>query len=123
MNSQTKVCQNCKKNFIINPDDLLFYERMKVPVPTFCSQCRFARRLAWRNERSLYKRTCDLCKKDMISMYKANTTFPVYCHECWWSDKWDSIEYGKDYDFSKSFFDCCIDLEIASSSIEALRMV
>jgi len=100
-----KICQNCKNRFIIESDDFSFYEKMKIPIPTFCSKCRLARRLAWRNERTLYHRNCDLCKNSMISMYKTNTLFPVYCHECWWSDKWSPLDYGKDYDFSKSFFE------------------
>lgn len=100
-----KTCQNCKNSFTIESDDISFYNKIKVPSPTFCWKCRFARRLAWRNERSLYKRTCDLCKENIISMYKPNTIFPVYCHDCWWGDKWDATEYGKDYDFSKSFFE------------------
>ena len=105
MNSETKICQNCKKDFIIEPDDFAFYEKIKVPAPTWCWKCRFPRRLVWRNERSLYKRTCNLCNKGMISMFKPEIPFPVYCHECWWSDKWDSLKYGRDYDFSKSFFE------------------
>jgi hypothetical protein len=105
MESEAKNCQNCKKDFTIESEDFNFYEKMKIPPPTFCWECRFARRLAWRNERSLYKRTCDLCKKNIISMYKTNTVFPVYCHDCWWGDEWDATEYGKDYDYSKSFFE------------------
>jgi len=105
MNSETRQCQNCKKDFIIEPDDFLFYEKIKVPPPTFCPECRFSRRLVWRNERSLYKRKCDLCGKDIISMHKPDAVFPVYCHECWWSDKWNPLDYGIDYDFSKSFFE------------------
>jgi hypothetical protein len=107
-----QTCQNCKSDFTIESDDLSFYEKMKVPSPTFCSKCRFARRLAWRNERSLYKRPCDLCNKNIISMYKANTPFPVYCHDCWWGDNWDPTEYGKDYDFPKSFFEQFKSLQI-----------
>ena len=90
---------------MIESEDFDFYEKMKVPSPTWCWRCRFPRRLAWRNERSLYKRTCSLCNKSMISMFKPEAPFPVYCHECWWSDKWDSSKYGRDYDFSKSFFE------------------
>ena len=105
MNSETCNCQNCKNEFIIEPEDFDFYEKMKVPAPTWCWKCRFPRRLAWRNERSLYKRTCNLCNKSMISMFKPEVPFPVYCHECWWSDKWDSLKYGKEYDFSKNFFE------------------
>jgi hypothetical protein len=29
----------------------------------------------------------------------------VYCHECWWSDKWDAIKYGQKFDFNRPFFD------------------
>ena len=104
MESKTKQCQNCKKDFVIEPDDFDFYEKMEVPAPTWCWKCRFPRRLAWRNERFLYKRTCSLCNKSIISMFKSEAPFPVYCHECWWSDKWDSLKYGRDYNFSKNFF-------------------
>ena len=36
--SETKTCQNCKNDFIIEPDDFSFYEKMKVPAPTFCPE-------------------------------------------------------------------------------------
>ena len=100
-----KVCQNCKKEFNIEQEDLNFYEKIRVPSPTFCPECRLARKLVWRNERSLYKRICDLCKKNIISMYKPDTIFPVYCHDCWWSDKWNPLDYGLDYDFNTPFFE------------------
>lgn len=63
------------------------------------------RRLAYRNERTLYKRICDLCQKDTISIYPAKTPFPVYCHKCWWGDGWDPKDYGQDYDKSKPFLE------------------
>ncbi|MEK7113499.1 MAG: hypothetical protein AAB873_01590 [Patescibacteria group bacterium] len=103
--SEKKNCQNCKNDFVIEPEDFSFYEKMQVPPPTFCPQCRLVRRLIWRNERSLYKRACDMCKKKIISMYDDNKViFPVYCKECWKSDAWDPISYGREYDFSRSFF-------------------
>jgi len=105
MQQETKQCQNCKQQFVIEPQDFAFYQKMQVPPPTFCPECRLQRRLAWRNERTLYARTCDLCKKQIIGMYPAQAPFPVYCNECWWSDKWNSLDFGKDYDFSKPFFE------------------
>ena len=104
-NQETRNCQNCKKDFVVEPDDFDFYEKMKVPAPTWCWKCRFPRRLAWRNERSLYKRNCSLCNKSIISMFKPEVPFPVYCHECWWGDSWDSLKFGREYDFSKNFFE------------------
>ncbi len=103
--AETKTCQSCKQPFVIEPDDFAFYEKIQVPPPTWCPECRLMRRLTWRNERALYKRTCDLCKGDIIAMYPANTTFPVYCRDCWYSDKWDATTYGRAYDFSRPFFE------------------
>ena len=100
---ETKKCQNCKKDFIIEPDDFSFYEKIKVPPPTFCPECRLQRRLAWMPSLTLFKRDCDLCGENGLSMYEPNVPFKVYCHKCWWSDKWDPKSYGKDVDFSKPF--------------------
>ena len=105
MNQKTKTCQNCKKDFVIEPDDFAFYEKMKVPAPTFCPECRSQRRMAFYNVFKLYKRKCDLCQEEMIMIYPEDSPYKVYCTKCWWSDKWDPFSYGRDYDFSRSFFD------------------
>jgi hypothetical protein len=104
---ETRNCQKCKKNFIIEPDDFLFYEKIKVPPPTFCPECRMIRRLLWRNERSLYKRSCvtESGEKVLISNYGSNVPFPVYEEGYWWGDTWDPMIYGQDFNFSKSFFE------------------
>lgn len=103
-NQESKVCQNCKSDFLIEPEDFAFYEKIKVPPPTFCPECRLRRRMTWRNERSLYKRQCPLCKKDFITIYTKESDLNVYCHDCWWSDKWDGTDFGTSYDFNKNFF-------------------
>ena len=102
--SQNVVCQNCKGNFIIEPDDFSFYEKIKVSPPTFCPDCRFQRRLLFRNNRVFYRRECALCKKQIISLYHKDRPFTVYCYDCWFSDKWNVMSYGRKYDFSIPFF-------------------
>jgi len=105
MPDEIKTCQNCKKDFTIEPDDFAFYEKMKVPAPTFCPDCRFQRRMARRNERVLTARQCDGTKDRIISCYDESVPFPVYKREFWYSDKWDPLQYARDYDFSKPFFE------------------
>ena len=105
MNSETKNCQNCKKDFTIESDDFGFYEKIKVPPPTFCPDCRQQRRMAWRNDRSFYNRNCDLCGKSIVSLYHKEKPYTVYCNKCWWSDKWDPKSYAQDFDFSRPFFE------------------
>ncbi|MEK7512708.1 MAG: hypothetical protein AAB601_00735, partial [Patescibacteria group bacterium] len=108
--AQTKKCQNCHQSFTIAPDDFLFYERLAVPPPTWCPRCRLQRRLGFKNERTLYKRTCDLCKRDVIAIFPAEAPFPVYCPECWFSDKWDALDYGQVYDPQRGFFEQFVEL-------------
>lgn len=105
MNSEAKICQNCKVSFEIDASDFAFYEKIKVPAPTFCPKCRLQRRLAFFNLTTLYKRKCDLCGEEKISMYPPDAPYKVYCPTCWWSDNWDPFEYGRDYDFSRPFFE------------------
>src|SRR3989344_828807 len=105
MGPETKNCQNCKQKFVIEPDDFAFYEKIKVPPPTWCPECRLQRRLAFRNERALYRRKCDLTGESVVSLYPEGTPFPVYSQKAWWGDSWDALGYGRDYDFSKSFFE------------------
>ncbi len=104
MATETRTCQSCKGAFVIEPEDFAFYERLRVPPPTFCPECRLQRRLAFMNISNLYHRACDLCGKDMISVYDADSPYKVYCQTCWWSDRWDPLDYGRDYDFSRPFF-------------------
>lgn len=105
MTRETKICQNCKQEFTIEPEDFLFYQKIEVPAPTFCPDCRLQRRLSLANIFHLYKRICDLCKKASISRYSPEKPYIVYCPKCWWSDKWDALSYGRDYDFSRPFFE------------------
>ena len=104
MNSETKTCQNCQADFPIEPEDFQFYERIKVPPPTFCPECRMQRRMLWRNERSLYKRDCGLCGQSTLSMFAPEKDLTTYCRDCWYGDSWDMLVSGRDYDFGRNFF-------------------
>lgn len=102
--SVSATCQNCKKDFEIYPDDVSFYERMAVPLPTFCHLCRAQRRFTFRNERALYKVKSGFSGKEILSMFSPTSGINVYENEIWQGDDWDPMTYGVDYDFSKPFF-------------------
>lgn len=100
-----QICKTCNKEFVIRDEDIVFYEQMKTVPPLDCPDCRMAKRLTFRNERTFYKRPCDLCKKNIITVYSPDSPYTVYCHDCWWGDNWDPKSFGRDYDFSRSFFE------------------
>jgi len=103
--SENKICQNCHKNFTIESEDFNFYEKINVPAPTWCPECRMTRRLAFNNTWSIFWRNCDKCGVRTLSEYPAEKKFTVYCQKCWWGDGWDGTEYGMGYDPGRPFFE------------------
>ncbi len=108
-----RTCTQCATGFEITDEDFVFYEKVSpvfngkkeaIPPPTLCPVCRRRRRLAFRNERNLYHRKCDWTGKQIISQY-ADPALKVYVNSEWWSDGWDALAYGKEMDFSRSFFE------------------
>ncbi len=111
---QTKICKKCNISFNITDKDLEFYdkispkfnwEKYQIPTPTLCPDCRQQRRFCWRNEKSLYRRKCDLTWKDILSIFSPDKKYVIYNSDDWWSDKWDSLDYWTDYNFDKTFFE------------------
>lgn len=107
-------CKQCNKGFEVTAQDRKFYEaaspvfkgkKYQIPDPTFCPDCRAQRRLAFRNERNLYHRKSDLSGKPTVTMYSPEKLYPVYSQEEWWSDAWDGLDYGMEYDFKRPFFE------------------
>jgi hypothetical protein len=109
-----KTCLQCRTAFEITEPDLLFYDKISpmfagkkepIPPPRLCANCRSQRRLSFRNERNLYRRTCDLTGASIISVYPPGTPFPVFETEAWYTDRWDPMSYGRPFDFSRPFFE------------------
>ncbi|MFH0770010.1 MAG: hypothetical protein V1926_01390 [Candidatus Peregrinibacteria bacterium] len=111
-----RVCAQpwCRQPFEITAGDLEFYEKISpvfngrkeiIPPPTLCPECRQQRRWAVRNENHLYRHTCSLTGKAMISLYAPDTPYKVLCEEAYRGNQWDPMAYGRPYDFSRPFFD------------------
>jgi hypothetical protein len=92
-------CQETGIDFAITESDKKYYDYIQVPYPTFCPESRFKRRLSWINVTKFYKR-----KDGLISMYRDNCGYNIIPDYDWWSDKYDCLEHGREYDFSKNFF-------------------
>ena len=98
-------CVTCRVDFEILPEDQAFYTKINVPQPKRCPDCRMRLLLSFRNERVIYGRNCDMCKKFFISIYHPESPYTVYCKDCFFSDAWDQYATGRDYDAEKSFFE------------------
>lgn len=109
-----KKCKQCEGEFEISEEDLNFYEKVSpvfgrkkflIPPPTLCPDCRHQRRLVWRNERSLYRRKCDKTGETIISWIAPDKPHKAYKNDAWWGDDWNAMDYGRDFDFTRGFFE------------------
>ena len=112
--SMQKSCSQCGEGFEITDRDTELLAKISptfsgktfsIPTPTFCFDCRLQRRLAFYNARSLYRRTCDLTEKSIVSVYSPDKPWKVYEKDAWYSDQWDPLSFGRDVDLTKSFLE------------------
>jgi hypothetical protein len=115
-------CRVSGRSFLVEDEELDFLEKLSpvvggvklfLPAPALCPQERRRRRLAFRNERNLYHRTCALTGKPIISSISPDKDAVVYAKEAWWSDSWDARSYGREMDFSRPFFEQVAELKRA----------
>ena len=123
--SQNVICQNCKGGFVVASEDFNFYEKIKVPPPTFCPICRAQRRLAHRNERKLFKVRNYFTGEDIFSTYPKEAGRNIITREEWFGDNWDAMDYGMDIDFSRPLLEQIHELEkkVPMYNFNNIRMV
>ncbi|MEI8091024.1 MAG: hypothetical protein WCG98_01955 [bacterium] len=109
---QWEKCQSSGKEFAIFKSDVEFYKQLaltfagktfEIPLPKLSPLERQRRRLAWRNERKLYRRKCDASNQSIISFVSPDKPYPVYERSIWFSDAYNPLSFGIDFDFSKTF--------------------
>jgi len=105
------VCRMTKLEFEQSAGELAVCRALDVPEPSILPAKRLQHRLSFRNERTLYKRTSSLSGKPIISIYAPEARYPIFSPEEWWSDAWEGLDYGRDYDFRRPFFEQFAELQ------------
>lgn len=57
----------------------------------------------------------------MISLYSPEKKLTVYCSDCWWGDGWDGRDFGREFDFSRGFFEQFYELQCATPRLGLLN--
>ncbi len=78
-------CEATGRPFRIIKQELDFYRRMNLPIPHFHHDERHRRRMAMRNPRKLWDRTCMNCQKPIQTTYAPDRPEIVHCEECYLS--------------------------------------
>jgi len=85
--------EQCTEAFKILPEELKFYQRMNLPLPRLCPNCRHYQRLKKRNPLKLWHRSC-MCDKEnhahkgncevqFETSYAPDRPEIVYCEKCY----------------------------------------
>lgn len=111
-------CITCQAPFIIHDDEKAFLEKIgwkygektiHPPLPVECPDCRCQLRTCHRNESKMYKVQSAFSGKDIISIYHDTSPkgekMKIYAQEEWRSDAWNPLDYGRDFDFDRPFFE------------------
>jgi len=108
MNTKTeisKICVDCKKEFVIDLGDLILYKKIGLKIPEQCFFCRFKQYSAFWVFGKFRKGISDLSGENLITVLPNNARYPIYKSHEWWGDGWDPMNFGQDYDSSRFFFD------------------
>lgn len=114
-------CKVTSKQFTVPESDLRMLDKLSptiggvkcaLPAPSMCPDERKRRRLAFRNERFLYHHRCDFSNEPIVSAFSPDKPYKVYSRKAWWSDSWDARAYGRDFDFSRPFFEQFAELRL-----------
>ena len=79
------ACVGCQRNYRIIIPELNYYRRQGLPLPRYCSSCRYLDRLNLCNPRKLYHRQCmrPSCSNEFETTYAPDRPEKIYCEECY----------------------------------------
>jgi len=110
----TKICKHCGEEYEIVDADIELYEKVSpvfngkkylISVPENCPYCRFIQKAAFRNEHIYYKTKSSFSGRSLVSVYAPDRMHKVFSFDEWWGDKWNALDYGRDFDFQRGFFE------------------
>lgn len=126
-----KPCTLCQNSFEITEDEIKFLDKVspqigganfQIPEPNKCSDCRLRARMIQRNEDKFHHLKSAVSGQALISLYSAESPYKVYSHEEWWSDNWDGLQFGQDFDFSRGFFEQFHELDLKIPRVNLVQL-
>src|SRR3989338_10999337 len=69
---QWRVCHFSGEKFYVRPEDVAFYKKMRVPLPTLSPNERLRRRADYYNTHTFFKNISAFSGEEIISVYPPN---------------------------------------------------
>lgn len=119
----TRPCAVSGELFTISEAEQEYCRANDIPLPTQSPFERFRNMLVFRNRANLYTGSCGFTKKRMFTCIPPESGYNVYDVDVWQSDVWNGSSFGRDYDFSRPFFEQMAELyrSVPVPSLAVLR--
>ena len=101
------MLQNCivsGRTFSVSEFELEYCRENELPLPRSSPFERLRSMLVFRNRPNLYTTTSALSGKRILSCVPPESSFTIYDVDHWQSDRWNPLDYGREYDFRRPFF-------------------
>lgn len=105
------TCSFGQHEFELKEGEAAAYAKFGFEPLSICFRHQHMLRLAFRNDRFLHRRTCDLTGASIVSMYPQDAPYTIYERNAWYSDRWDALTYGRAFDFNRPFFEQYAELQ------------
>lgn len=115
-----KICKISGKKFIINKSEQEILEKIvpkfngktfPFPLSEVIPEIRIQNLTAHRNEQFMHHNTSCFSGEKLISIYPPKFSGKICSRKEWFSDMWDGLEFGRDFNFSNSFFQNYFELQ------------
>lgn len=100
-----RICEHCKNEFFINSAEFSLYKKVDIELPTLCFFCRIKLHLSFWMFGKFRKGKSDLSGENLITVLPEKNRYPIYTLTEWYSDKWNAMDYGMDYDPNVPFLE------------------
>ncbi|MEI7424697.1 MAG: hypothetical protein WCK10_01090, partial [Candidatus Staskawiczbacteria bacterium] len=85
LTEQVLKCNTCTNNYRLTSQEILFYKRLNISIPSDCFNCRHEKRMKLRNARTLYDGFCAKCGDKFQTSYNSEQQkeYKIYCESCY----------------------------------------
>lgn len=76
-------CSNCGRGYKVGPLEFKLLQKMNMPIPRTCPQCRQKKHFNRLNPIHLWNRNCAKCNKEINTAFAPDRPEIVYCESCY----------------------------------------
>ena len=99
-----RICEHCKKGYSITEIEESLSKKIGVELSSICSDCLARQHLSFWLFGKFRKIKSDYSGESLVTVLPEKNRYPIYSLKEWFSDKWEGLDYGIDYNPEESFF-------------------